>query len=283
MIIDSHQHFWRLETGFYDWIPPADAALRRNFEASELVPQLRNAGIDGTILVQAANTEDELVELSNHAAGAGFVRGIVAPLEIGRAGTADRIARMVATPLLVGFRPPFRDLFDADGAITIAADAALSAIERHDLAFDCLALGPALGMIPALAKRYNGLRLIIDHGGNPDLTEGRVSAAWRRDMRAIAACPNTACKLSGLLTRLPAGADRTIVAEHVAILLDLFGPSRLLWGSDWPVLTKAASYDNWLQLCRALLDNLDAAETAAVFGGNAMRVYGLEDAHERTA
>ncbi|WP_186766959.1 amidohydrolase family protein [Devosia ginsengisoli] len=283
MIIDSHQHFWRLETGLYDWIPPADAVLRRNFEVAELAPQLRDAGIGGTILVQAANSEDELAELGRHAAAAGFVRGIVAPLEITRAGVADRIARMAETPLLVGFRPPFTALSDSAGALTDSAGAALGAIDRYGLALDCLAVGPALGLIPALAQSHAGMNLIVDHGGNPDLSAGKVRGEWRESMRQIAGQPNVSCKLSGLLTRLPPGADRTIVAEHVAILRDLFGPSRLLWGSDWPVLTKGDSYGNWLQLCRELLDDLDEAETAAVFGGNAMRVYRLEDAHDRTA
>lgn len=275
MIIDSHQHFWRLETGFYDWIPPADAVLRRNFEPAELAPQLRHAGVDGTVLVQAANTEDELAELCAHAVGSGFVRGIVGPLEIGRAGAAGRIARMATFPRLAGLRPPFAAMFDGSGTLTETADAALGAMQRHDLALDCLAVGPALARILPLAERHEALSFVIDHGGNPNLAEGRVNDDWRRDMTAIARQPNAVCKLSGLLTRLPPGVDRAIVAEHVAILRDLFGPSRLLWGSDWPVLTKAESYGNWLDLARSLLADLSADETAAVFGGNAIRVYKL--------
>lgn len=275
MIIDSHQHFWRLETGYYDWIPPGDAVLKRNFQPLELAPQLRQSGVGGTVLVQAANTEEELAELCAHAVGSGFVQGIVGPLEVARAGAAGRIAEMAKLPLLVGLRPPFGAMFDADGVLTEIADAALNAMQEHGLVLDCLAVGPPLAWIPPLAERHEGLSLVINHGGNPNLAEGTVNADWRRDVTAIARQSNTVCKLSGLLTRLPAGAGRSIVAEHVAILRDLFGPSRLLWGSDWPVLTKAASYGNWLELAQDPLADLGAAEAAAVFGGNAMRIYTL--------
>lgn len=275
MIIDSHQHFWRLETGFYDWIPPADAALRRDFGVADLAPELSALGISGTVLVQAANTEEELPELAALAAASCFVLGIVGPLEVDRADVAARIAAMAALPLVVGFRPPFTPLFDTGGSLTENAETALAAIEQHGLVFDCLAVGPALGLIPTLAQRFESVPFVVDHGGNPNLSEGMVSLEWRKSMEAIARQPNAVCKLSGLLTRLPAGHDTSLLAEHVSILLELFGPSRLLWGSDWPVLTKAGSYSNWLDLSRALLSHLSGDETAAVFGGNAARIYKL--------
>lgn len=283
MIIDSHQHFWRLETGFYDWIPPADAVLKRNFEPAELTPQLRDLGIDGTILVQAANTEAELAELCAYAAAARYVRGIVGSLEVYRTGVETRIAQMATLPLLVGFRPPFTALFGTSGTLSDPAQAALGAMQSHGLAFDCLASGAALGLVPALAQSYAEMNLVIDHGGNPDLDTGSVSVAWRESMRQIARNSNAFCKLSGLLTRLPAGVDTAVLAEHVAILFDLFGPGRLLWGSDWPVLTKAADYASWLELSQELTAGLSPEECEAVFGGNAVRVYKLGSSDAFTA
>lgn len=279
MIIDSHQHFWRLDTGFYDWIPPTDAMLKRDFAPHDLASQLAERGVTGTILVQAANTEDEFVELCAAAELAGFVRGIVAPLEVERAGVAERVVGMANQPLLVGFRPPFTPLFDDAGTLTDAAATALDVIQSHDLAFDCLTLGPPLGFIPEMARRYPGVDFVVDHGGNPNLGEMQVSPDWLNSMRMIASHANACCKLSGLLTRLPAGSDTTILREHVAILLDLFGTDRLLWGSDWPVLTKAASYADWLELSQQLLSHLADDEIQAIFSGNTARIYKLEKRH----
>ena len=264
MIIDSHQHFWRLGTGLYGWIKPDDTALRRDFTGAELAPQLREAGVESTILVQADNSEAELAELLAYAEAAGFVRGIVAPLEIGRPGAAGRIAEMARHRVVVGFRPVLAELANAPQA----AAEALSSIEHSGLALDCLAVGPALDSIGGLAERHPGINFVLDHGGNPDPAPAGVDPAWRRRIERIAKHPNTCCKVSGLLTRMPA----LEVATHVAVLREVFGVDRLLWGSDWPVLTRAGDYAGWMALSRQFFT---PEEAPGVFGDNAARIYKL--------
>lgn len=274
-IIDSHQHFWRLDTGLYGWLKPESGALYRDFSADELAPLIAECGIEATILVQAADSEDELSLLVAAAERCGFVAGIVAPLQIARPGAADRIARAGDVPLLVGYRPPIASLLDAGGRVIEDSVPALAEISARDLSLDCLVRGDALVALPGLADAFPDLRLIVDHGGAPDLAGEVPASGWTAAIAALARHPGVYCKLSGFFTALPAGQSRQIVAAHIDILLDQFGPDRLLWGSDWPVLTRSADYADWLDYCRDRLSPLSEADRDAIFSATARLAYRL--------
>jgi L-fuconolactonase len=150
------------------------------------------------------------------------------------------------------------------------------------LSFDALIDPRHLPAMAALIERLPGLSVVIDHGGKPDLASpGRNTAAfdrWRDGMRALAAYPHVHCKLSGLLTQAQPGwtADRILPAAET--LLDLFGPERLIWGSDWPVMTLAGTYPDWVGIADRVLAELSPDQRAAVWGGNAVRFYDLTPA-----
>lgn len=274
-IIDSHQHIWRLDTGLYGWLKPESGVLYRDFPADELAPLLRQNGVDATILVQAADSEAELPLLVEAAERCGFVAGIVAPLQIARPGAAQRIANARDVPRLVGYRPPISSLIDAGGQVLEDSVPALAEMSAQGMSLDCLVRGDALAALPRLAEAFPDLRLIVDHAGAPDLTGNAPSAVWMTAIAALARQPGVFCKLSGLLTLLPAGQSRQIVADHIDILLDQFGPERLLWGSDWPVLTRSAGYGDWLAYCREHLASRSEADRRAIFAGTARTAYRL--------
>lgn len=272
-IIDGHQHFWLRSTGLYGWLPPGDPVLDRDYGPADIEPHLRAHGVDGTILVQACDREEELAELLRLAGEVPWIRGIVAPLELDRPGTSKRIADYAGAPLVVGFRPQLQAVLGTDGGVRPEAEPALRMIQECGLALDCLVREGQLKGVAELARRYPSLRLVLDHAGNPDFEGGSMDVQWRSGIRSAAAEANVFCKVSGLLTRPGAGENLPLLEDHMRAILDAFGPGRLIWGSDWPVLNQASAYGRWLDRCLEVFHHLPAAEQAAIFGGTALSVY----------
>jgi L-fuconolactonase len=276
MIIDAHQHYWRVDRGDYDWLTPGLGVLYRDFLPDDLAPHLERAGIVGTVLVQAAATEAETRYLAGLAATTPSVLGVVGWFDMEAPGPDARIAALRADcgPVLKGFRPMIQDLPDDDWVVGARLDAAFAAIETAGMAFDALVhprhLVPLLGRL----ERNPGLRTVVDHCGKPDIAGGRFED-WAAGMRAIARTTGALCKLSGLLSQ--AGADQRVDALRpcVDLVLEEFGPRRMLWGSDWPVLTTCADYGRWLDDTRTLLSGLDDGDVASILGGNAVHFYDL--------
>lgn len=274
-IIDAHQHFWRLDRGDYGWLTPALVPLYRDFTPEQLAPLLRRHGVAGTVLVQAAPTEAETRFLLDLADRHDFVRGVVGWSDLERPDAPDRIARLAAHPRLAGLRPMVQDIADDDWLLRPDLAPALAAMVAQDLAFDALVRPRHLGRLAVLRDRHPDLRIVVDHGAKPAIRD-RAFGAWAEDIAAIAGDGRTACKLSGLLTEAAPGAGAEDLRPYVDHLLACFGPGRLIFGSDWPVLTLAGSYAAWIAMVQGFLAGLDEAGRAAVMGGNAARVYRLE-------
>jgi L-fuconolactonase len=270
--IDAHQHFWMLARGDYGWLTPALGAIHRDFGPDDLAPLIVRHGIDRTILVQAAPTEAETQFMLAVAARTPFVAGVVGWCDFEATEAGARIARLSGNPLLVGLRPMVHDIPDANWLARPELAPAFAAMAAHDLVFDALLRPRHIAPMLSVLKRHPDLAVVIDHAAKPDLTGGDL-AAWRDGLKALAAHPQAVCKLSGLVTE--AGPDWTTdslrpVAEH---LLASFGPERLLWGSDWPVVTLRADYARWFETTTELLAGCTASERAAIMGGNAQRIY----------
>lgn len=270
--IDSHQHFWRLSRGDYGWLTPALRPIHRDFEPADLAPLLAQRDIASTILVQAAPTEVETHHLLALAAATPFVAGVVGWTDFEAPDAPARIAALAADPLLVGLRPMAQDIPDPGWLAKPGLAPAFAALKQHGLVFDALVKPPQIPALLTLLECETELPIVIDHGAKPDLT-GTDLSAWRGGIAALAARPNTTCKLSGLVTEAGPGWREATLAPAVAQLLACFGPERLLWGSDWPVATLAATYDQWLAASERLTATLSEPERAAIFGGNAARIY----------
>jgi L-fuconolactonase len=165
-----------------------------------------------------------------------------------------------------------QDIPDDDWLLGQDVTPALRALVRHTLVFDALVLPRHLSRVLVVADRHPDLTIVVDHGAKPEISAGRLDP-WRADIAAAAARPNIVCKLSGLVTE--AAADWTVadLRPYVDHLLATFGPGRLLWGSDWPVVNLAGGYDRWREATAALLSPWSEADRAAVLGGNAKRIY----------
>lgn len=275
MKIDAHQHFWALARGDYGWLTPDLAAIYRDFLPEDLAPLLDAAGIDGTIIVQAAPTEAETRFMLGLAEANDFVKGVVGWIDFEAADAPQRIAEMAKSPLLVGLRPMIQDIADPDWMLGDRLAPAFEALIASGLRFDALTKPQHLKALLTLLRRYPEMKTVIDHGSKPDIAGG-TSHDWATDMAAIAEETNAFCKLSGLVTEAGPHWSVDDLRPYVTHLLKIFGPERLIWGSDWPVCTLAAAYAEWTAATEQLLSGLSQTETDAIMGGNAIRFYGLE-------
>jgi L-fuconolactonase len=271
--IDAHHHLWRLADRPGRWPPPELAALHRDFTPDDLAPLLAAGGIDGAVLVQTLEDEAETAAMLALAAGSPLIRGVVGWTDLKAPDAPERIARLARDPLLRGLRPMLQD--DADDAWIAdpSLAPAVAAMVAHDLVFDAQARPRHLTPLLTFATRHPDLRIVVDHGAKPEIELGG-SPGWREAMAALAARPNVWCKLSCLLNEAgEGGADA--VRPYAEAILDLFGPARVMWGSDWPVLNLAGAYGAWLAQCR---DLVPPAHHDAVFGANAAAFYRLDRA-----
>jgi L-fuconolactonase len=271
--IDAHQHFWRLSRGDYGWLTPELAAIYRDFLPEDLAPLLAKHGIAGTILVQAAPTDAETDYLLSLADSHDFIMGVVGWVDFEAPAAAERIGALARHAKLKGLRPMIQDIPDPDWMLRDSLDPAFNAMIEHDLTFDALVLPKHLDNLIRLVARHPDLRVVVDHCAKPDIAGGAFEP-WAQHMRAIAQASPAFCKLSGLVTEAGpgwSGGDR--LAPYVDHVLTAFGPERVIWGSDWPVCTLIASYDEWIAASDILLGKLGLPERSAVFGGNAARAY----------
>ncbi len=272
MRIDAHQHLWSLSRGDYGWLTPALGPIFRDFGPDDLAPLLAAHRIDKTILVQAAPTEAETQYLLELARQTDFVAGVVGWCDFEAPDAPERIATLAREPLLVGLRPMVHDIPDPLWLARPELDPAFKALTEHGLVFDALLRPQHIAPMLQRLERSPDLACVIDHAAKPDLVGGDLHQ-WRHGMAALASHPAVCCKLSGLVTE--AGADWEIATLQPVYdpILACFGPERMIWGSDWPVLTLRASYGRWVETVEALLAPLDKAAKAAIMGGTAHRVY----------
>jgi len=275
MLVDAHQHFWRLADRNGAWPPPDLAAIYRDFFPADLAPLLAQHGVARTVLVQSMPGEDDTRFMLGLARAHTFIGGVVGWVDLKAPDAPARIAALAGDSLLKGLRPMLQDLEDDDWIADPALAPAVDAMLRHGLSFDALVLPRHLPALHAFALRHPDLPIVIDHGAKPLIAQGTLEP-WRSDIARLAALPQVSCKLSGLVTEAGADWDLDRLRPYVDHLLDCFGPRRLIWGSDWPVLNLAADYARWLGACASLLDGLSGADRLAVFGLNALRFYRID-------
>lgn len=275
MMIDAHQHFWRLVDREGHW-PPADLRMiYRDFEPKDLKPILDGNGIDGTVLVQTlpnqADTEFMLDLADQHP----FILGVVGWVDLKDVDAPAQIARLARHSKLKGLRPMLQSLPDDDWIDDPALQPAIAAMRQHQLTFDALVLPRHLPGLTRFARRFPELPIVIDHAAKPFIA-AQVLEPWRTQMNDLAALPNVHCKLSGLLTEAGSNTDVTSLAPYMQAVLSAFSPQRLMWGSDWPVLRLAGDYAAWLAQCLDFCKALFPEDREAIFGGNAARFYRLK-------
>jgi L-fuconolactonase len=275
MRIDAHQHFWRVSRGDYGWLTPEDhPAICRDFGPDDLAPLLEDAGVERTVLVQAAPTSGETAYLLGLAATAPMVAGVVGWADLEAERAPGTIETMAANRALLGLRPMLQDLAADDWIVRPSVAPALDAMEGAGLRFDALVKPRHLPHLARLLADRPGLKVVIDHGAKPDVAAGEIDE-WAALIRRVAAETPAFCKLSGLVTEAGEHWNVQDLAPFVDVLLEGFGPGRLMWGSDWPVVNEAGGYAAWRSAAEALTERCSQDERDLIFGGTAAAFYGI--------
>ena len=275
MIIDAHQHFWKISRGDYGWLTPDLEVLYRDYLPADLELELSACGIEGTVLVQAAPTDAETEFLLDLAENSRVIQGVVGWAALDGDRPEPRIEALAEYTKLKGLRPMIQDMADPDWMLSARASVGFVAMVNNDLRLDGLVRANQITQLARLADQYPNLPIVLDHAGKPDIA-GSQFQAWAADIQNLARRSNVVCKLSGLLTEAGVRTGDHNLAPYVDQLLDSFGPSRLMWGSDWPVLRLAGTYQSWHAQAQRLLTALSPDEQALIFGGVATAFYGLE-------
>ena len=278
MKIDSHQHFWNYtaHADDYVWMSDEYGALRRDFLPDDLAPLLTDMGFHGTVAVQAREMVAETEFLLGLADHTPWILGVVGWVDLCAADAEPLVERYAAHPMLKGLRLLIHDRPDPEFAVSPDHVRGISLLERHGLTYDLLLKPPHLRPATKLADQFPNQKFVVDHIAKPDIPGGGLSP-WAEDIRELARRPNVFCKVSGMVTTADwATWTPGQFAPYLDIVLDVFGPSRLMIGSDWPVCTCAASYQRTMQTTIDWAASLSADEQAEFLGGTCARFYGLE-------
>jgi L-fuconolactonase len=278
-IVDAHHHLWDLGVRDQDWITgPALAPLRRDFLLGDYQSVAGANGIAASVVVQTVTVPAETPELLTLAAGSDLIVGVVGWTDLAAPDVGDKIAaltEMSGGAKLVGLRHQVQSEPDPDWLTRPGVLRGLGAIARAGLVYDLVITAGQLAASARAAAAVPELTFVLDHLGKPPIAAGRTEP-WAQDLRGLAALPNTSAKLSGLVTEADWRRWQvTDLRPYAEVALDAFGPARMMFGSDWPVCTLAASYPDVLAAAHDLTAGLSPVEREAVFAGTATSVYGL--------
>lgn len=273
--IDAHQHFWRYQPETHAWISDAMAPLKRDFLPADLEPLLAAMRFDGCVAVQAqqdvAETEWLLQLADQHA----FVRGVVGWVNLCATNVIDVLQPLAAHPRLRGVRHVVQDETDDRFMLRPEFMRGIAGLAQFRLTYDILIYPRQLPAAVDLVSRFPQQRFVLDHIAKPEIRDRRFGP-WKSGIAALAAQPNVSCKLSGIVTEADWHAWKpSDFTEYLDVVLDRFGPYRLMIGSDWPVCTLAGTYADVVGVVSDYISFLSPSERDAILGGNAVRFYGL--------
>ena len=276
MHIDAHQHYWDPARGDYGWLTPDLKSLYRTFGPDDLAPLRERADVQRTVVVQAAPTLEETRYLLDLAREEASIAGVVGWVPMLSNDSPALIAEFARDAKFKGIRPMLQDIADDDWIANPDLAPAVEALIAQDLAFDALIFTRHVDALEIFIKRFPKLRIVVDHGAKPPIRDGQSGwQSWADGITRLARLPHVHCKLSGLATEAASGWTEATLQPYVDHLLQSFGPARLMWGSDWPVLDLNGDYLLWHSVANTLLAGLSDAEREAVFGANATAFYRL--------
>jgi L-fuconolactonase len=280
--IDAHQHFWQYTVEDYGWIGPDMAVLKQDRLPPDLAPLLQAASVDGTVAVQARQTLEETRWLLDLADQYEFIRGVVGWVDLCSPGLRSQLEQFSAhpdgrhAPALAGVRHVLQD--EPDDQFMLRDDflRGIAALVEFDLTYDLLIFPRHLPVACELVKRFPDQPFVLDHIAKPLIKDG-VLEPWATDIVRLAAYPNVVCKISGMVTEADwQGWKPSSFQPYLDVVLEAFGPGRLMFGSDWPVCTLAGTYGRVAGLVAAYTQQLSADEQAAIWGETARQFYGVD-------
>jgi L-fuconolactonase len=276
MMIDAHHHLWKYTAAEYGWITPQMSVIRRDFLPDQLEELMHHFGIEGTVAVQARQTVEETSWLLSLAEKHPLIRGVVGwvPLTDG-AGAKRHLERFAAHTRLRGVRHVIHDEPDPRYILRNDFNEGIGALLEFKLRYDILIFERHLPAATEFVDRHPNQIFILDHVAKPRIKE-RIISPWDRNLRELAKRQNVYCKLSGMATE--ADLEHWTPEDlqpYIDVVLAAFGPRRLMYGSDWPVLLRAGDYARWFDTVSGAINKLSQAEQERIMGGTAAEAYGI--------
>ena len=281
-VVDAHLQVWNPDTVHYPWMTSQNTPLHREFRVPDIEDQLADEGVAWVVLVQAADNRADSELMLFQALSSNRVAGVVAWVPLDAPDEAANQLDAWRREPVVGIGHRVHDERDPDWLLRPAVDDGLTLLTERRLTFDLRAHTPTvLGHVATLAEKHPKLTVVLDHIGCPPIAAQRAGdrdawAQWSAMLGVVAQMPNVVAKLSGLATRAGPGWRPDHLQPSVDRALDVFGPDRLMLGSDWPyALLEGDSYAHVWHGLRTTVDGLAEADRELVLGGTATRVYGL--------
>ena len=273
--IDSHHHFWTYDPVEYDWITDEMAEIRRGFGPAELKPAMDTAGVSAVISVQARQTTQETQALLAFADQNEFIRGVVGWVPLVDPRVDESIAGLASNRNLRGLRHILQDEPDPDYMLREDFNRGITQLKHFALTYDILIYERHLPQTIQFVDRHPDQVFVLDHFGKPRVAAKEMSP-WRERIRDLAARPNVYCKLSGLVTEAEyRNWTEEQLKPYFDVVLEAFGPRRLMFGSDWPVCLVATTYTDWVDIVMRFLKKLPESEQHRIWSGTAIEAYGL--------
>src|SRR5690348_108266 len=275
MRIDSHQHFWMYEKQQHAWINDAMHIIQKNFMPADLQPVLKKNNIDGCVLVQVDQTEDENIFQLKNASGYDFIKGVVGWVDLQAMDIGERLQHYQQFKKIKGFRHILQDEKDRALMLRPAFKRGIGLLNAYNFTYDILILPDQLQYTHELVKSFPDQRFVIDHIAKPDI-KNKKNNDWEKDMRALASYKNVYCKISGMVTE--ADWHHWNIKDffpYLDIIVQTFGTKRIMFGSDWPVCLVAASYEQMMAIVQEYFSSFSENEQNDFFANNAIKFYNL--------
>jgi L-fuconolactonase len=275
MRIDAHQHFWNYSAAEYPWIGAGMDRLARDYRPADLAAVAAGQGVAGSVAVQARQSLEETRWLLGLADESHLIKGVVGWVDLRSGRVAEEIAPFAEHPKFIGVRHVVQDEPDPRFLLGDAFVRGLRQLHAFGLVYDLLLYPPQLPAAVELAGLLPEQPFVLDHLAKPRIKTGGI-AEWRHDIEALAAHDNVACKLSGLVTEAAWRQwKQDDFTPYLDVALAVFGPERLMFGSDWPVCLLSGEYAEVVGIIDDFISRLTPAEQSLIWGDTACRVYGL--------
>ena len=275
MNIDSHQHFWHYSPDTHNWIEDDMAGLKRDFLPPDLKVQLNQNGIDGCVAVQASQSDQETKFLLDLADRYDFIRGVVGWVDLQSERLEEQLTYYAQSPKLVGMRHVVQGESDEHFLLRPEFLRGVKLLPQHNLTYDILIYERQLRVTLQFMEQLPDVRFVLNHIAKPRIAQHELSP-WRENIQSLATHPNVHCKLSGMVTE--ADWQRwqpKDITPYLDVVIEAFGPDRLMFGSDWPVCLLAAPYREVVELVHQYLADFSSDEKAKIYGQNATDFYQL--------
>jgi L-fuconolactonase len=273
--IDAHHHLWRYLPPGPAWMADGMEGLRRDFLIEDLRAVTAEVGVTGTIVVETERTGEETAWLSQVAASDDLIRGVVGWAPLTSPAVVAELERIASLPKMKAIRHPIHDESDDQFLLRDDFNRGVAALKQFDLRYDILIFERHLPQTIQFVDRHPDQVFILDHVAKPRIRD-RVFSPWRENIRKLARRSNVYCKVSGMVTEADwdTWSDK-VVSPYIETVVEAFTPNRLMFGSDWPVMTLASSYGRWMATIQSAIAQLSVTEKERILGGTAVEAYGL--------